>query len=96
MKTKQFKSHTSPRSILGRIDRQLTTTILLGIALVVKMLFSLCQGSEPLTLDEVWQSLGQQGLAQNQTIIRDLQLPRILAAVIVELPWGYREANAVQ
>jgi iron complex transport system permease protein len=88
MSTNQFTAHTSQRSIRPNSDRQLTISILLGTALIIGMLFSLCQGSVPLTLDEVWQSLGHQGLAQNQTIIWDLRLPRILAAVIVGAALG--------
>lgn len=75
--------HIPSRSSRQKLDAKVAITLGLGISLIIGMLFSLCQGSVPLTLDEVWQALGDRGLAQNQTIIWDLRLPRILAATIV-------------
>ena len=81
-------THLSPRLVRTKLDSKPAITLGLGIALIVGMLFSLCQGSVPLTLEQVWQALGHQGLAQNQTIIWDLRLPRILAAVLVGAALG--------
>jgi iron complex transport system permease protein len=75
--------HLSQRSGRQKLDSKLAISLGLLMALIVGMLFSLCQGSVPLTLEQVWQALGHQGLAQHQTIIWDLRLPRILAAVLV-------------
>ncbi len=89
MKNKQLV--LDPRQRLLRhqkLDRHLIITLILGMALIVGMLLSLCQGSVPLTLDEVWQALSHQGLAQNQTIVWDLRLPRILAAALVGAALG--------
>jgi iron complex transport system permease protein len=81
-------THAPHRSIRAKLDSKFAIAIGLGATLIVGMLFSLCQGSVPLTLEQVWQALGHQGLAQNQTIIWDLRFPRILAAVIVGAALG--------
>ena len=52
------------------------------------MAISLCNGSVPLTLSQVWMALGHQGEIQNQTIVWDLRLPRILAAALVGAALG--------
>jgi iron complex transport system permease protein len=78
-------SPVQPRS---SIDRSALITIALSILLLLGMLTSLCHGSVPLTLPEVWQALWHQGSAQHQTIIWDLRLPRILAAVLVGAALG--------
>jgi iron complex transport system permease protein len=81
-------THSSPRLVRNKLDSKPIITLGLGLTLITGMLFSLCQGSVPLTLEQVWQALGHQGLAQNQTIIWDLRLPRILAAVLVGAALG--------
>jgi iron complex transport system permease protein len=52
------------------------------------MLFSLCQGAVPLKMGEVWQALSGEGLAQHRTIVWELRLPRILAAILVGAALG--------
>ena len=89
MKNKQLVLHTRQQSVRPkRLDRHLIITLMLGVTLLLGMLLSLCQGSVPLTLDRVWQALSHQGLAQNQTIVWDLRLPRILAAALVGAALG--------
>jgi iron complex transport system permease protein len=83
VKNKQLVLYSPSRSVRQQSNRQLAIALILGAALLVGMLFSLCQGSVPLTLNEVWQALNHQGLEQHQTIVWDLRLPRILAAVLV-------------
>jgi iron complex transport system permease protein len=83
VKNKQIVLSSSVRSTSRKFDRQPIITSILLLAAIFGMLLSLCQGSVPLTLDEVWQALNHQGLAQHQTIVWDLRLPRILAAALV-------------
>ena len=83
MKNRQLVRYVAPRSSHDRLDSKLIITLVLSIASILGMLLSLCQGSVPLTLNEVWQALNHQGSEQYQTIIWDLRLPRILAAALV-------------
>lgn len=83
MKNKQLVLYSPSRSVRHQGNRQLAISLILGTALLAGMLFSLCQGSVPLTLNQVWQALNHQGIEQHQTIVWDLRLPRILAAVLV-------------
>ncbi|MCW1908743.1 MAG: iron ABC transporter permease [Candidatus Saccharibacteria bacterium] len=69
-------------------DRPVRVSVLLIALLVAGMLLSLCRGSVHLTLDEVWQALWHQGSVQHQTIVWELRLPRILAAVLVGAALG--------
>jgi iron complex transport system permease protein len=62
--------------------------LLLSTLLILGILFSLCQGPVSLSAGEVWQALQHQGTAQHQTIVWDLRLPRILAAVLVGAALG--------
>ena len=80
--------HLPSRSSRQELNSKPAITLGLSIVLIVGMLFSLCRGSVPLTLDEVWQALWHQGLVQNQTIVWDLRLPRILAAALVGAALG--------
>lgn len=56
--------------------------LLLGLLLVVVAL-SLTQGAVSLTGHELWQAALRQGEATHQTILWDLRLPRVLAALLV-------------
>lgn len=56
---------------------------ILGAGLVITILLSLAQGSVAMSLQEVWQALWHQGPELNQTILWDLRLPRIAAALFV-------------
>ena len=89
MKNKPLVLYSPQQSVRPKkLDRHLLITLILGVTLLLGMLLSLCQGSVPLTLAEVWQALSHQGLAQNQTIVWDLRLPRILAAALVGAALG--------
>lgn len=59
------------------------TILLLSIGLVAIAALSLSQGAVPLTLSQLWQALLHQGDPINQTIIWQLRLPRIVAAMMV-------------
>ncbi len=62
--------------------------LLLVIALVVTLVFSLSQGAVPLSGSEFWQAILHQGDPIKQTILWDLRLPRIVAALIVGAALG--------
>lgn len=66
-----------------------------GIAMIPLFAFSvvvigiaLCQGAVPLTLSEVWQAFLRQGNPLHQTILWELRLPRIVAALVVGAALG--------
>ncbi|MEB3338306.1 MAG: iron ABC transporter permease [Leptolyngbyaceae bacterium] len=70
------------------IDRHQGNHILLGLLMLVSGLLlvitvSLSQGAVPLSLSEVWQALLHQGDPLHQTILWELRLPRIVAALVV-------------
>jgi iron complex transport system permease protein len=69
-------------------DRPLQTGILLLSLLLLTIGFSLTHGSVSLSLNEVGQALIHQGSAIHQTIVWELRLPRILAAVVVGAALG--------
>ena len=77
-----------PQLVSKRINYQFVISIGLAIALFMGMTISLCNGSVPLTLSQVWTALGHQGEIQNQTIVWELRLPRILAAALVGAALG--------
>jgi iron complex transport system permease protein len=62
--------------------------LLLGIGLLVTLVLSLSQGAVPFTVEELWQALLHQGDPIKQTILWDLRLPRIVAALIVGAALG--------
>ncbi|BAY30774.1 transport system permease protein [Nostoc carneum NIES-2107] len=62
--------------------------LLLVTALVVTLVLSLSQGAVPLSLDELWQAILHQGERIKQTIVWDLRLPRIVAALTVGAALG--------
>jgi iron complex transport system permease protein len=69
----------------------LTRVNTLGGLLIVTMVLaalSLCKGSAPLSLEEVWQALLRQGETQNQVIVWELRLPRFLVAATVGASLG--------
>ncbi len=69
-------------------DRILFTCCLLIGGLLLSAILSLCQGAVSLTLAEVWQALWHQGEPMHQTIIWELRLPRIVAAMVVGAALG--------
>ncbi len=62
--------------------------LLFGTALVVTLALSLSQGAVPLSVAELWQALLHKGDPIKQTILWDLRLPRITAALIVGAALG--------
>ncbi|WP_414562998.1 MULTISPECIES: FecCD family ABC transporter permease [unclassified Anabaena] len=62
--------------------------LLLGTGLLVTLVLSLSQGAVHLTLREFWQAILHQGDPIKQTILWDLRIPRIIAALIVGAALG--------
>jgi iron complex transport system permease protein len=69
-------------------DRLILATLLLTIALIIIVGISLSLGAVSMTTGEIWQALTKTGDTLNQTIIWDLRLPRILAAMLVGAALG--------
>jgi len=69
-------------------NRILWAVLLIGTALIITLALSLSQGAVPLSFPQLWQALFRQGDLTNQTIIWDLRLPRIIAAMIVGAALG--------
>jgi iron complex transport system permease protein len=69
-------------------DRLILATSLLTIALIIIVGISLSLGAVSMTTVEIWQALTKTGDSLNQTIIWDLRLPRILAAMLVGAALG--------
>jgi iron complex transport system permease protein len=61
----------------------MVTLVLVCVGLSLTLLLSLTQGAVSLSLGELMQALQHQGSDINQTIVWDLRLPRILAALAV-------------
>ncbi|MGD1906650.1 MAG: FecCD family ABC transporter permease [Leptolyngbyaceae cyanobacterium] len=76
---------TSPTTYATRSQRQRVwlTTVLLLAGLLAVLFLSLTQGSVALTWPELTAAALRQGDRINQTILWDLRLPRLLAALIV-------------
>ncbi|MBD2680597.1 MULTISPECIES: iron ABC transporter permease [Nostoc] len=62
--------------------------LLFGVGLVVTLVLSLSQGAVPFSMSEFWQAILHQGDPTKQTILWDLRLPRICAALIVGAALG--------
>jgi iron complex transport system permease protein len=69
-------------------DRLIVGTLLLTIALIIIVGISLSFGAVSMTTVQIWQALTKTGDPLNQTIIWDLRLPRILAAMLVGAALG--------
>ncbi|MEO0869662.1 MAG: iron ABC transporter permease [Cyanobacteria bacterium J06642_11] len=63
--------------------RWLTASLLLLLGLFLAIAISLSFGSVSLSRPELWAALLKQGSAMHQTIVWDLRLPRVIAAIIV-------------
>ncbi|MDJ1177310.1 iron ABC transporter permease [Roseofilum sp. BLCC_M91] len=63
--------------------RTLSILLLIAISLGLTLALSLSFGAVPLTQTELWQALWHQGDPVNQTIIWQLRLPRVVAAICV-------------
>jgi iron complex transport system permease protein len=84
MHAQSLKTHLH----LTKPDRPLPMLILLMGGLALTMAIALCQGTVALSLAEVWQALWHRGDPLHQTIIWDLRLPRIVAALVVGAALG--------
>jgi iron complex transport system permease protein len=73
---------------LSSSDRIIVATLLLTIALIIIVGISLSFGAVSMTTAQIWQALTKTGDPLNQTIIWDLRLPRILAAILVGAALG--------
>lgn len=69
-------------------NRAVQTVVLLSVGLLFTILLSLSQGAVSLNRAEVWQALLRTGDAIHQTIIWDLRIPRIAAALMVGAALG--------
>lgn len=69
-------------------SRTIFAVLLLSVAIIATLGISLSQGAVPLSLSELWQALLHQGDPVKQTILWDLRLPRIVAAIIVGAALG--------
>lgn len=83
--TTQFFNFTI---LLNQRDRGLPTLLLLVGGLFITIAIALCQGAIPLSLFDLWQALLHQGDPLHQTILWELRLPRILAALVVGAALG--------
>jgi iron complex transport system permease protein len=83
--TTQFLKFTIP---LNQRDRVLPTLLLLLGGLSITIAIALCQGAIRLSLFDLWQALLHQGDPLHQTILWELRLPRILAALVVGAALG--------
>jgi len=70
------------------LSRNTIATGLICLGLGLTVLASLTQGAVPLSFSELHQALWHQGSAMNQTIVWDLRLPRIVAALMVGAALG--------
>ncbi|NEP12061.1 MAG: iron ABC transporter permease [Symploca sp. SIO2C1] len=68
---------------MAQSDHRVIASLLLCVGLAVTLLVSLTQGAVPLSLAELQQALWHQGSSINQTIVWDLRLPRLIAALMV-------------
>jgi len=73
---------------LSQRDRILPILLIFMSGLLFTMAISLCQGAVPLSLGELWQGLLHQGNPLHQTILWELRLPRIIAALVVGAALG--------
>ena len=64
-------------------SRGIAALVIVCIGLVLTLVLSLTQGTVPMSLAELQQALWREGSHINQTIIWDLRLPRIVAALMV-------------
>ncbi len=68
--------------------RVLFAVMVLFLGLTLTLLLSLSQGAVPLSFDEMLQALLRRGDPLKQTILWDLRIPRIIAAMIVGAALG--------
>ncbi len=83
----RFKMKIPSLAALSK-QRILWAVLFLVTGLLVTLILSLSQGAVPLTVSEFWQAILHKGDPIKQTIVWDLRLPRIVAAVIVGAALG--------
>ncbi|WP_413167461.1 FecCD family ABC transporter permease [Capilliphycus salinus ALCB114379] len=76
----------SPQGFFSR--RTGWTALLMSLALVAIIGLSLSQGSVSINGPELWQAILHRGSEVNQTIIWELRLPRVIAALVVGAALG--------
>ncbi|MBD0387745.1 MAG: iron chelate uptake ABC transporter family permease subunit, partial [Nostoc sp. C3-bin3] len=79
---------TRPFQTIFTEHRVFWAALLLSAALVITLALSLSQGAVPLSMSEFWQAILREGDPVKQTILWDLRLPRITAALIVGAALG--------
>ena len=82
MTLKEYRANT------GLSARLLIATIGLCSALLLTILISLASGAVSMTPEQLWQAFTHRGETLNQTIVWELRLPRILAAILVGASLG--------
>lgn len=73
---------------LSHRKRILATALVLSGGLLMTIALALCQGAVPLSFSDLGQSLLGQGDPLHQTILWELRLPRIVAALVVGAALG--------
>jgi iron complex transport system permease protein len=73
---------------LSQRDRIFPILLIFMGGLLFTIAISLCQGAVPLSWGELWQGLLHQGNPLHQTILWELRLPRIIAALVVGAALG--------
>ncbi|NEO30002.1 MAG: iron ABC transporter permease [Symploca sp. SIO3C6] len=68
---------------MANLSRSIIAILIVCLGLGLTLMASLTQGAIPLGLTELQQALWHQGSSINQTVVWDLRLPRIVAALMV-------------
>ncbi len=79
---------SSTRETKSKVLRRASIIGFFAVGLVATLLLALAQGSVTMSFSEVWQALWHQGPSLNQTILWELRLPRIAAALLVGAALG--------
>ena len=66
-----------------RTSRRKMLFIVLPVFLLLASIYGLTYGSVPLSLGDVWNALTNQGTDMQETIIKDLRLPRVIIGLLV-------------
>ena len=81
----KFDRRQQPTKFSYRIG---LTIVLICAALILTFVISLSLGAVPLSLDQLWQAFWYRGDPINQTILWQLRLPRVVAAMTVGAALG--------
>ena len=85
--TRSFIQLHRDRSPTADLRSQVAAT-LLAVLLLLTVILALVQGSVSISLTDLWNALRHQGLPIHETIVWDLRLPRIVAALTVGAALG--------